>query len=167
MKLTKNPRLTRSGPPGTTHRHENVTLALAGIAALAIWLPLPLDDTALTQRREAKFISSGDPSASTTHLSARPLLDPARKSASADTAKSKTASPNGEDVGERYTLRGLARVDDTDVAVFEDKTTRRSVRLQRGQALGDWYLAEVQGEQAILKNADGAQRPFKLTARPK
>jgi hypothetical protein len=146
---------------------EKTTLACAGMIALAVWLPLPGDESGLTQRRDAKFIAKGDPATSTTHLSARPLLDPARKSASADTAKPKAASTNGEDLTERYTLRGLARVDNTDVAVFEDKTTKRSVRLQRGQTLGDWYLAEVQGEQAILKNADGAARPMPLTAKPK
>lgn len=154
----------RNATNSSTRWYETATLALAGLVALAIWLPLPLDDNALTQRRDAKFIAKGDAAASTTHLSARPLLDPARRSA---TAKPKAASPNGEDLTERYTLRGLARVDSTDVAVFEDKTTKRSVRLQRGQTLGDWYLAEVQGDQAILKNADGTARPFALTAKPK
>jgi hypothetical protein len=156
----------RNATNSSTRSYETATLALAGLVALAIWLPLPLGDDALTQRREAKFIAKGDPAASTSHLSARPLLDPARKSVSADTTKPKASPLNGRDLTERYTLRGLARVDNTDVAVFEDKTTKRSVRLQRGQTLGDWYLAEVQGEQAILKNADGAQRPITLTAKP-
>lgn len=148
--------------------HEPITLALAGVMALAIWLPLPGDDAASTPRREAKFIGPGDPAASTAHLSARPLLDPARTSASTNAAaRSTSPESTSEDIGERYTLRGLARVDNTDVAIFDDKTTRKSVRLQRGQSIGDWYLAEVQGDQAILKNTEGVQRPITMVAKPK
>jgi len=52
-----------------------------------------------------------------------------------------------------------------DVAIVEERATQRFHRLQKGQAVGDWYLAEVRGETAVLRHSgSSAQRLLPLAA---
>ncbi|NJM55615.1 MAG: hypothetical protein HC841_06610 [Verrucomicrobiae bacterium] len=67
------------------------------------------------------------------------------------------------DFAQRYVLRGLATHDATVVAVIEDRSAKKFVRLQRGQVIGDWFLSDVSGDQATLQNASGETRSIKMT----
>jgi hypothetical protein len=138
-------------------------LGLAALLALAIWLPLPHVAPAGSGQRAFAFTGRSDPAADVAGLVARSLLEPGRASAKAATS----APPAPADASARFVLRGLARVDHVDVAVFEDRTTAKFIRVQRGQDLGGWYLADVRDTTAILMNADGAERPMPLAAKPR
>lgn len=142
---------------------ERVVLGLAAAVALAVWVPWPYGARGEAERPDIRFAGRNDPAANISHLSARPLLDPARTSVSAATAPAKPAAPI--DVGERFVLRGLAQVGQIDVAVFEDRTSGKFVRLQRGQEIAGWYLAEVREVAAILKNGANGERRMPLVVK--
>lgn len=142
---------------------ERIVLGAAALVAVAIWIPWPAGGRGEAERQAARFVGRNDPSANVANLSARPLLDPARATAKATMESEVPATP--VDVMERFVLRGLAQIGPTDVAVFEDRTSGRFVRLQRGQELAGWYLSEVRDDNAILKNAASGERRMPLVAK--
>jgi len=56
----------------------------------------------------------------------------------------------------------LATHDAIAIAVIEDRSAKTFVRLQRGQVIGDWFLADVSSDEARLQNASGATRALKM-----
>jgi hypothetical protein len=148
-----------------TSRLEKFVLAVAGLVALAIWLPVSFDEDAGQHRRTARFVERNDPSLVVANLAARPLLDPSRRPTSQGLSKrSADATSAPSDVGERYILRGMAKAGSVDVVVLEDRADRRFVRLQRGQAVGGWFLSDVIDKVAVLMSASGEERRLTLVA---
>jgi MoxR-like ATPase len=148
-------------------RIEVLTLVAGALAAGAVWLPVTTGDDAAAAVRPVAWTARTDPSVRIGFLASKPLLDPARGQVVAGSAgvaiKPDGAAPvSAADVGRRYLLRGLARIDQRDVAVIEDVTANRVVRLQRGQVVGDWYLSAVSGRQATLKNDAGIEETLTL-----
>jgi hypothetical protein len=148
-------------------RVEVLACMLAVLMAGAVWLPPSVGDGPSIPVRALTWIGRNDPQIRIGSLTAKPLLDPTR----GKIVPSTTAPPVSSDVGgsvlaadvsRRYILRGLARIDDRDVAVIEDRAANRVVRLQRGQVVGDWHLAGVSGSQATLKNEAGLEEKLIL-----
>jgi hypothetical protein len=145
------------------HRGEFATLAIATVLAASVWMPVGDQGVGVGQGRPLSWVRSGDSQAGVSALAKRPLLDPMRGQDTGQGAAA--ASPFGDAAAapvQRYLLRGVARIDNRDIAVIEDQSVKRMVRLQRGQVIGDWYFAGVVGSEATLKNQAGREERLTL-----
>ncbi len=139
---------------------SRVVTIVSGLIAAAIWVPWPFYGVGDAAVRDARFVSAGDSAVQVSNLSTRPLLDPTRGATARATA-AKPQTPTME-FADRFVLRGLAKHEAVSIAVIEDRAAKKFVRLQRGQTVGDWFLADVSGVEAKLQNASGETRSLKL-----
>lgn len=135
---------------------------MAAFIAVGVWLPWPTGGNADFSGADIRFAGPGDPAARHDNLASRPLLDPTR-GAKARGSTGAVAEP-AMDFDSRYVLKGLALHETVDIAVVEDKVSRKFIRLQRGQVLGEWFLADVVGTEARFSNASGQLRALKMAA---
>jgi hypothetical protein len=120
-----------------SNTRDAAILIMAGLAAGMLWLPIG-GPVAGPVSNGVSFVLRNDPRADIAGLERRPLLDPSRgQDAAAQVARPATST---QALHQRFLLRGLARIDQRDVAVIEDQTVNRVVRVQRGQVVGAWYL---------------------------
>lgn len=142
---------------------EAVVMTAAVLAAAAVWLPWPYSETGAEARRDVRFQGRDAIAAVTASLVARPLLDPSRGAAARGVKPANAPAPGAGGGAGDLVLRGLARHGNVEIAVIEDRGSKKVSRLQKGQAVGDWFLAGVTGDEARLQNASGDVRPLKLS----
>ncbi|MFM2421576.1 MAG: hypothetical protein RL291_106 [Pseudomonadota bacterium] len=143
---------------------EKLILGVAALAAALVWWPTSPSTQQNAQQRQARFLAANDRLFDVTAMD-RSLFDQSRRSSNAQATATPGARPAVTlDVKQRFTLTGVAQVGETAVAVFEERETKRSQRLQRGQVIADdWFLEDVTAITATIQNSSTSSRKtFKL-----
>jgi general secretion pathway protein N len=93
-------------------------------------------------------------------VTARPLFSDTRRPESADEKPEEPAAAVDEGI-DYLTLIGVVISSDKNLAIIQDKRLNKIVRVEQGNAIQDWELADVAGDRVTLKR-DGREASLPL-----